>query len=153
LSFQNVFDGVAGGAVAAGVGGDPVGFGLYFGASVLYGNGEAAAAHDWQVDDIVTYKGGFGGGDSLFLEDLAEDACLVLNALVDVVDFQIAGAEGDSLRQALGDHTRLQPCKPRQRDGCSVMRVKALGFDQAGALETESAFTAVLIGLLQDALL
>jgi hypothetical protein len=33
------------------------------------------------------------------------------------------------------------------------MRVEALGFDQAGTLETESAFAAVLIGLLQDALL
>jgi len=67
-------------------------------AGVLDCNGQAAAAHYWQVDDIVTYAGGFGGGDSLLLEDLAEDACLILNALVDVVDFQIAGAKGDGLR-------------------------------------------------------
>src|SRR3981189_3607871 len=146
LCFQDVLDGVAGSTVAAGMRGDPVGIGFDLWAGVFHRDGQAAAAHYREVDDIVPDEGGFGGGDSFLLEDLAEDACFVLNALVDVVDFQVPGAEGDGFGKALGDHTRLQPCEPRQRDGRAVMGVKAFGFDQAAALETESAVAPVLIG-------
>ncbi len=130
-----------------------MGVGFHLWPCVFHCDRQAATAHYWEVDNIVTDEGGFSGGDSFLLEDLAEDACLILNALVDVIDFQISSAEGDSLRQAFGDQTSLQSGEAGQRNGGAVMGVKALGFDQAGALETESAFATVLIGLLQDALL
>jgi len=110
LRLQDVLNRVACGAVSTGVGSDPVRFGLYLRARVLHGDCQAALAHHRQVNDIVTDKGNFGGGDSLFLEELPEHARLILNALVNVVDFQVPGAKGNGLRESLRDDPSFQAC-------------------------------------------
>ncbi len=110
MRLQDVLNRVACGAVSTGVVGDPVRFGLYLRARVLHGDCQAALAHHREVDDIISDEGRFGGGDSLFREDLPEDARFILNALVNVVDFQIARAEGDGFGKALRDDPSFQAC-------------------------------------------
>src|SRR5204862_2062479 len=90
LGFTDVLDCVTGGAVAAGAGSDPVRFGFDFGARVFHRDGKSTPAHHREIDDVVSNEGGFGGGDFLFFENLTEDASLVLNALVNMVNFQIS---------------------------------------------------------------
>ena len=120
---------------------------FHFGAGVFYGDGEACGAHGGQIDDVVADEGGFFGLHSLFFHDFFESGALVVDALADEFELQIAGAEGDSFGDALGDESRLDAGEARQRDRCAVMSVKAFGFDQRLALEAESALAGVLRGL------
>jgi len=63
---------------------------------------------DWQSMTSSPYK----AASAAVIASFAESGGRLLpcpNALVDVVDFQIAGAKGRQPDQALGDHTRLQP--------------------------------------------
>src|SRR5205823_4111703 len=141
LGFEDVLDSVAGGAISTAMRRDPVGLSFNFWTRVLYSDGQAAFAHHWQVDDVITNESGFRRVDPVFLQDLLEDSGFILNALMDVIDFEIACAEGDCFRPALGDEPSSYTGEPGQRDGSTVMRVKALGFYEGRALKTETTFS------------
>ena len=129
LCFEDVLDSVADGAFAAPVIGDDVGLVLDLFAGVGDGEGQAAGAHDGKVDDVIADEGSFFGCESLFGENLAEGRKLVRDALVDVLDLEIAAAEANGLRGALGDEAGLNSAEARQREGGTVVSVEALGFD------------------------
>ena len=82
-------------------------FGFDFGAGVFHRDGKSTSAHHWKIDDVVSNEGGFGGGDFLFFENLAEDSCFVLNTLVNMVNFQVAGAQGNGFGESLGNESGL----------------------------------------------
>src|SRR5208282_1952401 len=96
---------------------------------------------------------GLGGGDSVFLKNLRKHRRLVLNALIHVIHLQIARTEGHRFRDALGDDPGLDSRQASQRNGGAVVGVEALGFDQAGAVETEAALSAMRSGLFENTLL
>ncbi len=146
LGFQDEFDCVAEGAVAAGVRGDVVGCFADVGPGVLDGDGEASGAHGGEVDDVVTDKGGFFGGEVRLCNDLQKDAALVLNALADELQFEVVGAESDGFGNAFGDETGPDAGEASERDGGAVMGVKAFGLDQGLALQAESALAGVMGG-------
>ena len=81
-----------------------------------------------------------------------------MDALADVFEFQIAGAEGDGFGDALGDESGFDAGEARERDRGAVVGVEAFGFDQGLALKAESALAGVLGGsflcaLIEDGLL
>jgi len=78
---------------------------------------------------------------------LLENSQLVLNALVNVLEFQIASSQGDGLRDALGNQAGLYSRQPRQRDCCAVMGVEAFGLDSGLTVNAKAAFAVVLLGL------
>src|SRR4051812_43588571 len=58
------------------------------------------------------------------------------------MDFQIAGAKCDGLRNALGDDSGLQSPKVRQTDSGAIMRVKSLGLDDVGTGYTKAGVSS-----------
>jgi len=64
---------------------------------------------------------------------------------VNVVDFQVAGAEGNGLRKSLRDDPVFRPASRANDMAVPSMGVETLGFDQAGAVETEPALAPVLV--------
>src|SRR5579883_3261328 len=72
---------------------------------------------------------------------------LVLNALVNVFEFQVAGTQGHRLGDALGDQPALQPTQPGQRERGAIMRVEALGLDHAVADQSETTLILMLGGM------
>lgn len=107
LSFEDVFDGIADGTFAAAMVGDDVGFILDVLAGVGDGEGEAAVAHDGEVDNVIADECGFFGLEIFFLQNFAEGGEFVGRSLVDVLDLQVTGAEADGFRDALGDDSGL----------------------------------------------
>jgi len=97
--------GVAEGAVASGVGRGVVGFPLHFGAGVFYGDGQPGGAHGGEIDNVVADEGGFFRLDSCVFNHLFKACAFVVDALADVFEFQVAGAEGDGFGDALGDES------------------------------------------------
>ena len=91
--------------------------------------------------------------DSCFFHDFLEAGALVVDALADVFEFQVAGAEGDGFGDALGDESGLDAGEAGEGDRGAVVGVKAFGFDQRLALEAESALAGVLGRLLLRALI
>ena len=81
--------------------------------------------------------------DAFLFHNFFKTCALVLNSLTDVLKFQVAGAEGDGFGDALGDESRLDAGKAGERDRCAIMSVKAFGFDQRLAVETEPALAAM----------
>ena len=146
MRFQDVFDRVAEGAVAAGVGSDVVGFLLHFGAGVFHGDGQACGAHGGEVDYVVADEGGFFRLETFLPHDFFEASTLVLDALMNVLEFQVAGAERDGFGDALGDESGLDAGEAGKGDRGAVVGVEAFGFDQGLAVEAESALAAVLGG-------
>ena len=115
---------------AAAVGGDVVrgGFGLR--SRVGGGDGEAYFAHDGEVDDVVAYVGDLVEGAVFGGEDFVERVDLVGLALVDVVDLEVAGADGYDLRVALGDEADFEAGEAGDADAHAV--VGGEGFDLGG---------------------
>jgi hypothetical protein len=130
LRLKDEFDGVAESAVATGIGRNVVRFLLYFGAGIFHSDGEACGAHGGKVDDVVADEGGFVQSDSFFFDDCLKARAFVLDSLTNIFEFQIAGAKGDSFRDALGDESGLDAAETRERDRGAVVGVKAFGFDQ-----------------------
>jgi hypothetical protein len=106
--------------------GDDVGLVLDVLAGVGHGEGEAAGAHDGQVDDVVADEGGFFGLEFFAGEDFAEGGEFVGRSLVDVLDFEVAGAEADGLGDALGDDSGLHAAEAGEREAGAVVGVEAL---------------------------
>ena len=122
-------------------------FVLDLGARVSDGDRQACGTHGGKIDDVVADEGGFFPLDSVLLNDFIKGAALVLDALADVFEFEIAGAEGDGFGDALGDESGLDAREASQRNRSAVVSVKAFGFDQRLALETESALALVTRGM------
>ena len=93
---------------------DDVRFFLYFLARVRHGDGEAAIAHDREIDDVVADERRLGRLQVRFFQDSLEAGELVLNSLMDMFDFQVAGPQGDSFGDALGDQPGLDSAEARQ---------------------------------------
>ena len=129
LGFEDVFDGVADGSLAAAVIGDDVGFVFDVLAGVGHGEGEAAGAHDGQVDDVVADEGGFFGLEIFTGEDFAEGGEFVGGSLVDVLDFEVAGAEADGFGDALGDDSGADSAEAGEREAGAVVGVEAFDLD------------------------
>jgi hypothetical protein len=113
----------------------------------------AAITHDGEVNHVVADKGCFGGFQVLLLEDFFEAGEFVLDALVNVFEFQIPGAQGHRLGKAFRDEAGLDPSQPRQRKRCAVVRVKSLGLNHALAQQTETTLVLVLAGMFLGRLL
>ena len=106
-------------------------FALDFGACVLHGDGEASGAHGREVDDVIADKGGFFRLESLLLHDFFEAGALVSNALMNVFELQIAGAEANRFREARSNQPGLDAGETRERDRSAVVCVEAFHFDLA----------------------
>ncbi len=81
------------------------------------GDGEAYFAHDREVDDVVADVGDLVESAAFSGDDLVESVDLVRLALVDVVDLEVAGADGDNLRISLGDKANLEAGEAGDGDG------------------------------------
>jgi len=132
LGVEDEVDGVAAGAVATGVGGDVVGHGFDLRARVGGGDGEAADAHDREVDDVVADVGHLLHGDAGFGGDLLGGGEFVGLALVDPLELEVAGADGDGLGLALGDDAYAKATEAGERDAEAVVGGEAFDFN-AGA--------------------
>ena len=105
MCFKDELYGIAEGAVASGVGRGVVRFPLYFGASVFYGDGQPGGAHGGEIDNIIADEGGFFRLETGLFHYLFKASAFVVDALADVFEFQVAGAEGDGFGDALGDES------------------------------------------------
>ena len=61
-----------------------------------------------------------------------------------MVEFKVAGAQGDGLRDALSDQPRLDAREAAKRNRGTIMRVETLGFDHS---LTDQAETALIFAL------
>ena len=103
LGGEDEVDGVASGTEAAGVGGDVVGGGFDLAAGVGGGDGEAALAHDGEVDDVVAYVTELIDSGTRFGEDVLDGVHLVGLTLVDELELEVVGTDSDGLGVAFGD--------------------------------------------------
>ena len=123
---EDEIDGVASGTVAAGVGSDVVGGGFGLRAGVGDGDRETDLAHDGQVDDVVADVGDFFEGAVFGGHDLRDGVHFIGLALVDVVDLEVAGADGYDRRLALGDEADLEAGEAGDADAHAVVRGETL---------------------------
>jgi hypothetical protein len=144
LGFQDVLDGIANGAFASTVVGDYVGLVLNLFAGVGDGDGETSGAHGGEIDDVVTDECGLVGGEILLLKNFSHGGELVIGTLVDVLYLEVAAAEADGLRDALGDYAEFQPTKSGERDAGTVVGVETLGFDDL--VRGDAVATGVSLG-------
>ena len=91
---------------------------------------KAAIPHDGQVNDIVPYKSGFCSGDAFLLQNLLERGQLVLNALIDIFQFQVARPQCDSFRNAFRDQPGLETRVPHKRNCSAVVGMEPLGLNK-----------------------
>ena len=73
-------------------------------------------------------------------------------SLAHIFKLQVAGAEGDGLRDALGDQPCLDAAQARERDGGAVVGVESFGSDLGLAVDPNPALAAALGGVGQNAL-
>jgi hypothetical protein len=78
-----------------------------FSARVGHGDCQAAVRHHRQINYVVPYECGFAGIQSSPTQYLFEHGPLVLNALINIIQLQIASAEGHGFRDPLRDQPRL----------------------------------------------
>ena len=148
MSFEDVFDGVAEGAIASRVGSNVVRFFLHFGTGILHRDGESCHAHGREVDDIVSDESGFFRFESCLVQNFFERGAFVVDALADVFELEVASAQGDGLGDALGDETGPDAGETGERDRGAVVGMEAFGLDEGLALESESSLATVLRGLI-----
>jgi len=129
LRGEDEVDGVAAGAVASGVRGDVVGCGFGLDARVGGGDGQAARAHYRQIDDVVADVGEFVDGDIGTGEDVVYGGHFVGLALVDELEFEVLGADGDGGGLALGDEADAQAAETGESDSEAVVGGEALEFE------------------------
>lgn len=72
---------------------------------------------------------------------------------MNVFQFQIAGAEGDGLRDPFGDEASFDAAEACERNGCAIVRVKALGLNQDLADEPKTALPATFGRMIERGLL
>ena len=84
-----------------------MGVAFYFIARIGHGDCQPAIPHDRQVDYIVAHEARLGGAHLFLLQNFFEDAELVVDSLMHVVEFEVARAQSHSLRNTLGDQPGL----------------------------------------------
>lgn len=126
---------------------DVVSFLPDFLAGVFHRDGQSRRAHGGQVDDVVADEGAFFRLEIFLSDDLLEAGALVVDTLVYVFEFQVAGAQRDGFGNALGNEPSLDAGEAGERDRGAIVRVEAFGFDQRLAVQAESALAAVFGGL------
>lgn len=131
LGFQDELDCVAQGAFAAGVRRDVVGFFFHFGAGVFDSDGQASGAHGGEIDDVVADERGFFQLETFLFDYLFQTCALVLNALMDVLNLQVAGPESNRFGGAPGDESGLEAGDAGERVGDAVVSVETFDFDLA----------------------
>jgi hypothetical protein len=109
-----------------------VGDRLDLGACVGGGDGEATLTHDAEVDDVVADVGELVEGDVGFGEDVVDCGHLVGLALVDELEFEVVGADGDGAGLALGDDADAESAEAGEGDAKAVVCGEALCFDAFG---------------------
>lgn len=97
-------------------------------AGVRHRDGKAAVAHYRKIDHVVPDEGNLAGAESLFIQDFTECLQLVLDTLMNVLQFEITGSESHRLGVAPGDQASLYASDTGNRDPGAVLRVEALGF-------------------------
>lgn len=108
LGLQDEVDEIATGAMAAGAGRNPVGFGFDLLAGVPGGNGEADLAHGREIDNIVAGVGdlverdAFGGGDG------SKRFRFEVRSLKDMIDLEVAHTYGHGVGFSLGNDAEAQ---------------------------------------------
>ena len=95
------------GAVATSMGCHVMGLFLHVGAGIFDCNGQATGPHGGKIDHVVTDKCRFLRPDSRLLDDFLKSSLLILNTLADIFQFEVAGAQRNSFRDALGDQSSL----------------------------------------------
>ncbi len=139
LRFEDELDGVASRSLTAGVWCDPVDGVFDDLAGVGYADGEAADAQDGQIDDVVSDEADLVEGGSGLFHDLADGVHLVGLAHVEVFEAQIAGAEGDRVRDALGYEAAGETGDTGERDAQAVMGAEAFGLNKARGVDAEAS--------------
>jgi hypothetical protein len=146
LAFQDEFDRVAQGAVSSATFGDVVRVFFHFIAGICHGDSKAAIPHHGQINDIVADKACFRRSELFLRQNFSKRSKLVLNALTDVVELEIARADRYGFRSPLGNQPGLDSGNTRQRNGDSIVGVKAFDLDGALAGEIESTRPAIVLG-------
>ena len=80
---------------------------------MLYRDGQAGGAHGGKGHPAVADEGGFLRLDSWFFHNFFERGALVVDALADVFELEVAGAEGDGFGDALGNESGLDAGQTR----------------------------------------
>lgn len=132
LGGEDELDGVSSSSLSAGIGRYVVGGDLGLVTGVGGCNGQTADAHDGQIDDIVSDEGELIEGATGALEDVVDGGHFVRLALIDELQAQIAGADGDGGRLALGDEADAQSAETRDIDAEAVVRGESLELQTVG---------------------
>ena len=88
--------------------------------------------HDGEVDDVVADVAELLERIAGLREDVVDGVHLVGLALVDELELQVVGADGDGLRVALGDDADAEATETAERDAEAVVGGKAFGLDPRG---------------------
>jgi hypothetical protein len=80
-----------------------VAFPLHFSSRVFHRDGQAAGAQGGQINYIVTDERGFFRFETFPAQTFLQAGAFVLNALMNVFQFQVAGTQGHGFGDALGD--------------------------------------------------
>ena len=90
---------------------------------------EAAGAHDGQVDYIVADVCELVHGDAGFGGDLLGGGEFVGLALIDELEFEVAGADGDSGGLAFGNNADAQAAEAGEGDAEAIVGSEAFEFE------------------------
>ena len=107
-------------------------------AGVGYADGEAADSQDGKIDDVVSDETDLVQCRAGLFHDLADGVHLVGLAHVEVFEAQIAGAEGDRVRDALGYEAAGEASDAGERDAQAVMGAEAFGLNKVGGVDAEA---------------
>jgi hypothetical protein len=108
-----------------------VGGGDHFGAGVGGGGGEAGGFEQGQIDDVVAHAAGLLHAAAGLFPDRVQRLELAVGALHDEVHAQVAGAQGERARAALGDDAGFEAGAAGEADADAVVGAKALDLDDA----------------------
>lgn len=129
LGFQNCFDQLANGALAASELRDVSGVGSDFSRGVGDGDTEADGADDGQVGKVVADVANLFGPQAAVANDLQRRGQLVFKALADDIDAELAGAELDDVTGSSRQQTETKSGPLPELDPKPVANAKALHFD------------------------
>src|SRR5471030_187088 len=134
LRAQDELAHFAHGAAAAGRLGDVVGARVHVAAAVRHTDGEANAAQDRQVDDVVADEADLLGRKAQLVQQRVEGRELVMAALVHVGDAKVGRALGHLRRNARADDGRLHARLLQQLDAEAVVDVEGFQRLAVGAV-------------------
>ena len=104
--------------------------------------------HHRKIDDVVTDISRLLGLQPFLLQNLFEYRELVLNTLMNMLEFEVTRAQSNRFRDALGNEPHLNSGQPRQRDSSTVVSVEAFRFHIGLADQAEASLASVLGSVL-----